>query len=356
MGAALAAGSVFGLSGFYKRAIMAESNFSLDRPVPVTPARPQPDLRSVVHVRLKLNACGPGRLNPWMGPSLRGLLARPLKARWCHWNPLVRERDYRHCAGCTHQRDCTYAQLLEPATTDPVVVGRWNLPHRLAIIPDFPAPCEVLQEGRAVTLGVMLQFLEPPLGVIDEVIRCLEHYGHRTGLGRDHIRFQISSERQVLQHWDWLSSLIGDRRNLPIDNLRFCSLRITTATPVTLKRKGEVVRQPDLGDWTAASLRLVRSLVCRETSEAIGLGAKRVEQFKQVASTATCGTSNWKVVNYERASNRSGDRYRVPAVIGWGEYQNVPMSLARLIAVAGSLGIGQNRVCGNGQVRCEVIT
>ncbi|TVP94678.1 MAG: hypothetical protein EA381_19720 [Planctomycetaceae bacterium] len=304
---------------------------------------------------MQLRACGPGRLNPWMGPSLRGLLAKPLKERWCHWEPQVRDRDYRHCAGCPHQRRCDYAQLLEPGPVDPVVVGRWNAPHGLAIIPDFPVPPEAMPDGRSVALGVMLQFLDPSAGIIDEVVHHLDRCGRQFGLGGDRVRFRVSRDDQPPQRWDWLSSLLGSGRELPVESVRTCSLRITTATPITLKRDGAVVQQPDLVDWVAGSLRLVRSLLSRETSETIGLGAERVDQYKRLAAPATNGPADWKPLNYERASNRSGDRYRVPAITGRGEYHDVPMPLARLIAVAGNLGIGQNRVCGNGQVRCDVI-
>src|SRR5690606_38239327 len=77
--------SAFVSPGFHKVLVMADHVFSSERPATATPGQPQPDLRSIVQVRLKLHACGPGRLNPWMGPSLRGLLAKPLKEHWCHW-------------------------------------------------------------------------------------------------------------------------------------------------------------------------------------------------------------------------------------------------------------------------------
>src|SRR5438034_865014 len=56
----------------------------------------------------------PGRLLPWMGPALRGLLARPFKESVCRHSRQEQQQRWRYCTGCPHITRCAYGQTVEP--------------------------------------------------------------------------------------------------------------------------------------------------------------------------------------------------------------------------------------------------
>jgi hypothetical protein len=84
----------------------------------------------------------PGRLLPWLGPALRGLAARRLKARVCRFPAAVQEGERRYCKGCPYIAPCAYGRTVEPdpppgARAPP---GQEDAVRPLVIAAAFPAP------------------------------------------------------------------------------------------------------------------------------------------------------------------------------------------------------------------------
>ena len=63
---------------------------------------------------LELEFLEEGELFAWLGPSLRGCVGGVLKDEVCRQPPSERWRLWKHCAGCPHTAQCTYALLFDP--------------------------------------------------------------------------------------------------------------------------------------------------------------------------------------------------------------------------------------------------
>ncbi len=76
---------------------------------------PPPGVRlTVLEARRVLRVARGGRLQPWLGPALRGLAGGRLRARACR--PPVADQLCRwaRCAGCPLMAGCAYGETLEP--------------------------------------------------------------------------------------------------------------------------------------------------------------------------------------------------------------------------------------------------
>ena len=60
-----------------------------------------------------------GCLLPWLGPALRGLVARRFKAAVCRFSPQEQDTTWRYCKGCPHMAQCPYGQTLEADSPEP---------------------------------------------------------------------------------------------------------------------------------------------------------------------------------------------------------------------------------------------
>src|SRR3954454_10757327 len=98
-----------------------------------------------LRVRRTLRFTRPGRLLPWLGLALRGLLARPFKERVCVHPPAEREQRWVHCRGCPHMSDCPYGQTLEPDPPPGAAIfqGQEQAARPLVLSLPFPMPAQV---------------------------------------------------------------------------------------------------------------------------------------------------------------------------------------------------------------------
>ncbi|MBV9123672.1 MAG: hypothetical protein JO112_09975, partial [Planctomycetes bacterium] len=101
-----------------------------------------PAALSVLETERLLRLIRPGRLLPWLGPALRGLASRRLKADVCRYPPEVQEGERRYCKGCPQLTGCPHGETFEP---DPpagarVLHGQEDAVRPLVIAPAFPAP------------------------------------------------------------------------------------------------------------------------------------------------------------------------------------------------------------------------
>ncbi len=293
-----------------------------------------------------------GRLNRWMGPSLRGILAKPLKDFYCAWEATLRDSKFKHCEGCGHQCDCTYANLLEPTKAAASLSGRETPPQRLAIIPDYPARSSVDPSLAPYSLAIRLVLIDVAPVVVQRAIWQLGQGGRHQGLGNDKVRFE-------LEEVDSPTSATFDLREAWRDVASWAELpnletvRVGIATPTILKRDGELLIQPHLFDFVAAGLRVIRAALTLYRGDDQVLTVAQADTIKQLALTVGQGYQDFRRVSPPRRSNRSGDSYTIDGIVGDGIFHDVPPILAGVINLAGQLGIGQQRVCGSGQVFCQ---
>ncbi|MFM9966010.1 MAG: hypothetical protein ACKV2Q_32920 [Planctomycetaceae bacterium] len=141
-----------------------------------------------------------GRLLPWLGPALRGVLLRRLKDEACRQPEAQQGTVWKYCRGCPFMGDCAYGDLFEPDHLDwatnklePELVkllnGRHEPPRPVILVPAYPATDEA-EPG--MTLPISLRFLSHKAAAhVDWVLDRLDQVGREGWLGKDDIRFRV---------------------------------------------------------------------------------------------------------------------------------------------------------------------
>ena len=300
-------------------------------------------------VELRLDFRSPGRLNRWLGPALRGVISKRLKNHWCHWEPAIRDQSFSHCTGCRYQPHCTFANLLEPAPAPSVIKGWQAAPHRLVIAPDFPVRTYARGDGTDPPLDFRLMVYDALDDWLTPILTALIDAGQSAGLGEDHVQFEVKPLRICSD--GGLHDRLLRVMNSPMEEN--AAVRVSAITPTMLKRDGQLVRSPHFFDFLSASLRLLRAVLGDKQPLGSLFSGFQTDHLKHLASGVGISRQAWQFHRPPRNSSRSGERYLVDSITGWGEFSSVPSPLIELVRIAGNLGIGSQRVCGAGQVRCE---
>src|SRR4051812_18428037 len=105
----------------------------------------------LLHSRRTLRLTASGRLLPWLGPALRGLVARRFKESVCRFSLAEQDTTWKHCKGCPHMSACPYGQTLEadPPPSAQVFVGQDDGTRPIVVAPEYPMP-ERARPGMAV--------------------------------------------------------------------------------------------------------------------------------------------------------------------------------------------------------------
>ncbi len=151
---------------------------------------------------LQMEFASRGRRLPWLGPALRGMVARAVKNRFCRWPVPERDNRWKSCRGCPHMDGCPYGLTFEPDPPRDRNVLRTVADGQRAISlsPCFPVkeescPGDVVQV-RMVLLGRRAIDAGP------EVIRVLTHPTQRFTLGSDQAEVAF---RKLTSQPDWPS-------------------------------------------------------------------------------------------------------------------------------------------------------
>lgn len=286
-----------------------------------------------------------GKLLPWLGPAVRGLIGGRLRAHVCRWPVSEVLARWERCAGCPHMAGCQYGETYEPdppagATLAP---GWENAARPIVIAPAFPAP----EMGRAKDwFDVKITAVGPTaVGHLDDVWESFRVAGAdlALGLGDDHIPFDV--ERGPVT--DSEVSLAADppARGEGGENVRIAlasPLFLTESTPDGRKR---AVTQPTFGQLVRAGLRTLGPLH-RLYGEP--LPDDLFHGVKAAAEAVPTLRSAFAAFRQRRFSNRSKERYEVIGVTGWAEYGPVPAWLMPWAEWAGRLHVGTHRVAGAG--------
>ncbi len=319
-------------------------------------ARPLPVRQSHLVVSriegLALEFLSGGRLAPWLGPALRGVVARVFKDRVCRQPPLQRHQ-WTECRGCEYQAHCAYAHCFDPAPSEGAFAGQLNAIRGVVLEPAFPAPTRA-EPGLRVPLRVTCLGDGARLAVGD-LLELLLSRGERHGLGPDRARFGLVGRAEVAVdriHADQLpSSPHATSGTIP-------RLTVELTTPLFLKHKlagaprtatrsrdrRQTVREPQFVDLVRAALRVVGGAFAHHGTR---LPAD-FRAFKEAARAVQCLEASFAPFAQPRVSTRKHERYVMRGCVGRGAYADVPLAFVPWLVLAGRLHVGMHRVGGAG--------
>jgi hypothetical protein len=302
------------------------------------------------HLSLRLSR--PGRLLPWLGPALRGLVARSFKERVCRQSPAERRTRWVHCAGCPHMDRCPYGQTFEP---DPppgreVERGRDDPIRPVVLAPYYPVPADarpgLMIPLRALAVGAAA------LGQLPALLEALGEAGPRRGLGNDGVTFTVNENRAGCLGELGPADLPATPDALPGKVPR---LGVGLTAPLFVTRptgqqrpsghqKRRPVGRPSLADLLRAALRSVGQLF-RVYGEPL---AADFSALKGAAEQVRLVDDCYEPFVQERYTSRGGQVYELQGVVGGGVYTDVPLSLLPWLLWGGRWHSGGHRVAGAG--------
>jgi CRISPR-associated endoribonuclease Cas6 len=291
----------------------------------------------------------PGSLQPWMGPALRGLVARPFKEAVCLHTIEEQQGPWRYCRGCSHMPGCAYGQTLEP---DPpagaeVFTGQEQAVRPVVLSLPFPMPPRV-RPGDAFPLTVTL-IGTSAIGHAQTLWAAIREAGAdpRRGFDPLHTTFELigAEETDGPRPIELPLSVEGSQPEVP-------RVRVTLTAPLFLREhEGNSRRHndcPTFGDLLRASLRtlgqLFRTFDVSHAADFAGL--------KQAAMRVPLIEADYVSFYQPHLSNRSGRR-ALHGVMGGAVYGPVPVDLVPWLAWGGRVHVGNDRVAGAGNWTVE---
>ncbi len=304
---------------------------------------------------LQMRFLDSGRLLPWLGPALRGTVARHLKNRVCFWPPAEREARWKCCKGCPKQPDCPYGITFETAPA-PSAANRSGMndgQRAVALAPYFPVESPA-HDGDTVQVRLTLVGRRA-IAVADQVVAVLTAENTQFALGTDRAPFVIESQ---MPQPGWpvgcrILSASAFAASADALELRIPWLRIDLMSPLFLKesrgegKKSRAVFNPRFAHLFRACLRTVgRAFVT--------LGSGSLEQsvdfaaLKAAAERVNTQAASWKPFRQRHFSSRRGQRYALEGVVGSAVFADVPAALLPWLVWGGRIGVGEHRVAGAG--------
>ncbi|SRR5579885_396058 len=288
----------------------------------------------------------PGRLLSWLGPALRGLIARCFKARVCRHPAEAQETTWRYCKGCPFLAECPYGQTFEP---DPppaaaVFTGQTDPARPVVLAPPFPAPARA---APGLTLPLRVTFIGTAAARhVADFWDAVREAGADPagGLDPDHTTFEVLAEgaaevRRLVDLPLRPDAVAGIVPRLTVELIGPLFLR--TAAPGEPRRR---VAAPSFADLFRAGLRTVGRLYALYDQPLPADFAA----LKAAAAEVPTLTADYRPFRQPKLSNRSGQRGLLRGVLGSGTYGSVPLALTRWLLWAGRLHAGTHRVAGAG--------
>lgn len=296
-----------------------------------------------------------GRLLPWIGPALRGIVAGRFRERHCRLSLAEQAGRWRRCRGCVHLPGCAYGRTFEP--DEQIVPLRspgdgppLDVPRTIVLSPTFPAPVRAAR-------GLRLPFSVVAIGAaaresLDEIVQVLGDAGAAGVFGSDRLRFVIVDRGAPLR-------LSLDAASLPDGESggdgRVSRVRLTLTSPLFLRDRdphGRPIpcRAPSLHRLVRAAVDTVAAIAFAHAVPVGGNTRGLVALSRDVHAIAT----DWRPFDQEKHSNRSRSRFDAQGVVGEAEFADVPRAVLPWLALAGQLHVGGHRVAGAGAWRLDV--
>lgn len=308
---------------------------------------------------VNLRLTSPGPLLPWLGPAVRGMLAKRLKHRVCRLTAAERQRQGAYCDGCSRRKGCPYGETFEPelpAGWEPFC-GQQDVPPAVILAPYYPVPTEAI-EGLEIPLRLTLVGRRA-VGHLGAIQDALFECGRADGLGLGRVQFTLGSGAD---------GAISDPRKIPVlpsepDAAAGCipRLGVGLVAPLFLRRelngrppdqrpkdkprsRHVPIRQPEFSDLFGAVLRTLGQLFRIDGAPlpadfgALKAAARRVRLVEQCYQPFQQG--KW--------TSRGEQRYMLRGCDGGGVYADVPLALLPWMLWGGRLHVGGHRGSGAG--------
>ena len=286
-----------------------------------------------------------GRLQPWLGPAIRGLTGGRLKAITCRQSVADQLTNWVTCTGCPLQDGCAYGQTMEP---DPPqgrqLHSSQNPPPRpIVFAPQYPL-LEFPEAGYHFPIRILL--IGPDaIAHSDDIWESLRIAGADLGLGlgEEHIPFDVLESEIPDQ-------LVEVQLPLePISDKSLSTVEVKLTSPLFLNRRhGDnraTVLEPTFGDLIRAGLRTLGPLHKLYGTSLPEEVFGRVKLAAELVPLRSC-----QLVPFEQGkwSNRSKQRFKLQGIVGRLIVGPVPEWLMPWLIWSGQLHVGTHRVAGAG--------
>lgn len=279
-----------------------------------------------------------GRLQPWLGPALRGLAGGRLKARTCRHSVALQLQHWTYCRGCPLRSGCAYGETIEGGDPEAADATR-----PVVIAPTYPCP----ERGRAGDrIRVRITFIgEEAAAHAEQVWEALRIGGADPGLGLgpDRVLFDV---------------LPGDQPDRPVrleltdpgaETAQVEKVRVVFTSPLVLKTREtggrrRLITRPSLADL----LRGWESLAGLLAAIGSPVPAEWLAEVVRLAARVPTISTELTVVRQFKSSHRTHEQWDEEGITGWAEYGPLPRGLMRWLEAAGRLHVGTHRVAGAG--------
>lgn len=292
----------------------------------------------VLETHRVLQLARPGRLQPWLGPALRGLTGGRLKARACRHSVTLQLQLWKYCRGCPLRPGCAYGETIEGGDPEAADATR-----PVVIAPDYPCP----ERGRAGDrIPLRITFIgEAAAAHAAELWEALRIGGADPGLGlgQDHVLFDV---------------LPGDRPDRTVrleltnpraETAQVEKVRVVFTSPLILKTREtggprRLITRPSLADL----LRGWESLAGLLAAIGSPLPAEWLAEVAELAAGIPTIRAELTTMRQSKSSHRTHEQWDEEGITGWVEYGPLPRGLLRWLEGAGRLHVGTHRVAGAG--------
>ncbi|MCS7305953.1 MAG: CRISPR system precrRNA processing endoribonuclease RAMP protein Cas6 [Thermoguttaceae bacterium] len=312
---------------------------------------------------LRMEFAAEGRLTPWLGPAVRGMLAMHLKNTLCRWTPEEQQHQWRFCRGCPYQASCAYGLTFEPDPPPdwPLWKGQAEGQRAISLAPFFPVP-QWADPGDAVQVRMTL-IGRRAVAAGPQILQHITAAGTFFRLGNDRIRVAFTPLEAAT---DWPAGLYrlsaADLDASLQQRGRIPWLRLELLSPLFLqetqeeKRTSQLVQEPTFFQLFRACLRTVgRAFAQFGHSEDQNPSWLEnyvcFEALKQLAEPVQTQAAFWRPFRQQHLSRRQCQRYQLRGIVGGAVFQEVPAVLLPWLIWGGRLGVGQYRVAGAGTWR-----
>lgn len=320
------------------------------------PSRPAPKTVGIDVTRVLLEFESSGRLMPWLGPAVRGIVAKRFRERHCILSPAEQAGRWRQCRGCPHLPSCLYGRTFEPdEQLLPVSAtgrhgGGHDLPRMIVLSPAFPAPVRA-ERGLRLPLTVVAVG-ESARNATVELLEVLTAAGRAGVFGTDRLHFDVIGEKAAR------TQLRLDARALPdgesTSDETISRVRLVLTSPLFLRDRDDAGRP--LPCRFPSFHRLVRAAVDTVAGMALVHAVPVASNTRAVVALArdvSTVSADWHFFDQEKHSNRTRMRFGVRGVTGEAMFADVPRAVLPWLTLAGLLHVGGHRVAGAGGWRLD---
>ena len=290
-----------------------------------------------------------GRLQPWLGPALRGLAAARFKARVCRFSPEIQQGERLYCKGCPHIGECPYGRTVEPDPPQGAMVfgGQEDATRPIVIAPDFPVPSYGVP---GMELPVQVLFIGRTAAAhADEFWAALAEAGRdpEAGLDPDRTTFQLLTPDPPLPAAQWHQVELPTEPSALLGEADWVRVKMTG--PLVLRESSDdgrrLVAEPAFADLLRASLRTLGVLFRLYGTP---LSQDAFFPLKQLAAGVQMRSQSFALFRQARWSRRSQQHALLTGVLGEAVYGPVPKVLIPWLTWGGRLRVGSQRVAGAG--------